>query len=441
MISQRKDTTAQYGTYSTGPYRTTVAQSPDATDQHPIRVVRSVFYAFVFSLPFETIFQGLLEPTTILGALLLLTTLLQPRLFLRWPPKAYFCFLVYLYLFAVFSLLEPSQYRSLSTQSLFVLAQLTVLGWISYCVMRDRHVAARALLTFGAACTVLAIVQVTGLASQVAEGHAEIVRMTAFGFHPNALARILMMGLLAIIGLSFVRGKSLLTTVLVAFPFVALLGVGLIQTGSRGGLLALTIGLMAFVLRPGTTRTKILNTLGILLVVVFIVVATLLSGVMSARFEDTLEDGDLARRERIYPTAFEMFREKPFLGWGPITSTYELGMRLGHPEEETKNPHNLILFGFVTTGLLGSLPLFMGIGFALVGSWKTRHGAHGSLPLAMLVAVLAANMSGLYLFNKLHWLVMAYALASVSYAPLKEYARSGSLLKRVNVTAEGYVSA
>ncbi|HYJ85683.1 MAG TPA: O-antigen ligase family protein [Pyrinomonadaceae bacterium] len=439
MISQQNSTTQQNGKYSTGPYLTTGVEGPDQT-QNAIRIVRWVFYAFVFSLPFETAFEGLLEPTSILGGLLLLTTLLQPGIFLRWPPKAYLCFLVYLYLFAAFTVLEPSQYRSLSIQSLFVLAQLTVLGWIAYCVMRDRHVAARALLTFGAACTVMAIVQVTGVASQVAEGHSEIVRMTAFGFHPNALARLLMLGLLAIIGLSLARRKSLLTSLLVAFPFVALLGVGLIQTGSRGGLLALMMGLMTFVLRPGTTRTKILNTMGILLMVVFIGVATLLSGVMTARFEETLEDGDLARRERIYPAAFEMFQEKPFLGWGPITSTYELGMRLGHPEEETKNPHNLILFGFVTTGLLGSLPLFMGIGLAVIGSWRTRHGAHGSLPLAMLVAVMAANMSGLYLFNKLHWLVMAYAMASVSYVPLKEYARSAARPKRVSVNAESYAS-
>ena len=114
-------------------------------------------------------------------------------------------------------------------------------------------------------------------------------------------------------------------------------------------------------------------------------------------------------------------------------------MRLGHPDEETKNPHNLILFGFVSTGLLGSLPLFIGIGFAVISAWKTRQGPHGSLPLAMLIAVLAANMSGLWLFNKLHWMVMAYAMASVSYAPLKEYALSATRQKRVNVNAEGYV--
>jgi O-antigen ligase len=439
MISQRNPTTQQNGKYSTGQYLTTGVEGPDPT-QYPIRIVRWVFYAFVFSLPYETVFQGWLEPTTILGAVLLSTTLLQPSLFLKWPPKGYVFFLVYLYIFAVFSLVEPSRYRSMSIQSVFVLAQLTVLGWICYCVMRNRQVAARALLTFGAACTVVAILQVSGAASQVAEAHSEVARVTALGFHPNALARLMMMGLLAIIGLSFAHGKSLLKSVLIAFPFVALLGVGLIQTGSRGALLAVSMGLMTLVLRAGTARTKILNSMGILLIAVFILVATLQSGVMTARFEDTLEEGDLARRERIYPIAWEMFQERPFLGWGPITSSHELGMRLAHPEEETKNPHNLILFGFVSTGLLGSLPLFIGIGFAVLSAWKTRHGPHGSLPLAMIIAVLAANMSGLYLFNKLHWLVMAYAMASVSYAPLKEYVLSVTTQKRINVNAEGYVS-
>ena len=307
--------TEQDGNYSSGPYRTLGTEGADLTSQYPIRVVRWVFYAFVFSLPFETAFQGWLEPTTILGAVLLLTTLLQPGLFLRWPPKGFLCFLVYLYIFAAFSFLEPSRYRTLSMLSLFLLAQLTVLGWIAYCVMRDRHVAARALLTFGAACAVLALLQVTGVASRAVEGHSVIVRVTALGFHPNNLARILMLGLLAIIGLSFARKKSLLNSVLIAFPFVALLGVALIQTGSRGGLLALTMGLMTFMVRPGSTRMKVLNTVGIFVIVGFILVATLLSGVMSARFEETLEEGDVARRERIYPTAFEMFQEKPIFGW------------------------------------------------------------------------------------------------------------------------------
>ena len=73
----------------------------------PTRVIRWLFYAFVLLLPFETVGEGWLEPTTIIGGLLFLSTLLQPSLFLRWPPKGFWCFLIYLYLFATLSVLEP----------------------------------------------------------------------------------------------------------------------------------------------------------------------------------------------------------------------------------------------------------------------------------------------------------------------------------------------
>jgi O-antigen ligase len=378
----------------------------------PTRVIRWLFYAFVLSLPFETLGEGWFEPTTILGGLLLLSVLLQPGLFLRWPPKGFWCFIVYLYVFALLSLLEPAGFRTLTLLSVFLLAQLTILGWIGFSLMRDRKTAEWALLTFAGGCVLLSLLQVTGIASRAVDADvAEIVRVTAFGFHPNNLARILMLGMLALVGLTFSRYKSLLRPIFITWPFILLIGVALIQTGSRGGLIALAAGTMTLLLRRGTLMRKVLNGVGLVALLGIFIVVSLQSDIMRARFEETIEEGDVARRERIYPTAFEMFQEKPLLGWGPINSTYELGMRLGHPEEETKNPHNLILFGLVSTGIVGSLPLFIGIGFAAVSAWKTRHGPHGILPLAMLVAVLVANMSGLWLFNKLHWLVMAYTLA------------------------------
>ena len=50
-------------------------------------VVRWLFYGFVFSLPFETVNFGPVEPPMIFGGLLLASALLQPELFLRWPPR------------------------------------------------------------------------------------------------------------------------------------------------------------------------------------------------------------------------------------------------------------------------------------------------------------------------------------------------------------------
>jgi O-antigen ligase len=335
-------------------------------------------------------------------------------LFLRWPPKGFWCFIVYLNVFATLSLLEPSVYRHATLLNVFLLAQLTVLGWIGFCLMRDRQTAERAFLTFGAGCVFLSLLQITGIASRAVDADvATVVRVTAFGFHPNNLARILMLGMLALVGLTFGRSKSLLRPIFLTWPFILLIGVALIQTGSRGGMIAMSAGVMTLVLRRGSVMMKVLNGLGLLALLGVFFFAALQSDIMRLRFEETIEEGDLARRERIYPTAFEMFQEKPLLGWGPINSTFELGMRLGHPEEETKNPHNLILFGLVSTGLLGSVPLFVGLAFCGISAWKTRSGPHGILPLAMFVAVMVANMSGLWLFNKLHWLVMAYALASL----------------------------
>ena len=377
--------------------------------------IRWVFYAFVFSLPFETVNWGIIEPPTILGGLLLLSTLFQPGLFLRWPSKGFWCFVVYLYLFAILGALEFTRYRAELAHHLFLLAQLMILCWIALNLMRDGRVAQTALLMLAVACALLAILQVTGVASRATDVGARVVRVTAFGFHPNNLARILALGLLALLGLTYGRGRSLIRPAYLAWPIIALTGVALVQTGSRGGLLALGAGLMVFMLRGRTLHSKIRNVLGVLLVLGLLTWAGLQSESTRLRFERTFAEGDFARREQIYPSAWQMFQERPLVGWGAVGSTYELGTRLGHPEEETKNPHNLILYALVSTGLLGAIPLLAGIAFAVQTAWKARRGAHGILPLMMIAAVLVANMSGLWLFNKLHWLVMAYALASTHY--------------------------
>ena len=389
-----------------------VRRIPARESSSVIPIIRWVFYAFVFSLPFETVSSGTLEPPTILGSLLLLSGLLQPGLFLRWPPRAFWCFLIYLYLFVALGALEPTQYRQEVIHDVFLLAQLTILCWMAYNLMRDERVAKTTLLMLVIACTLLSILQVTGIASRATDIGAKAERITALGFHPNNLARILTIGLLAIVGLTYGRAKSIVKPRFLIWPLVALIGVAVVQTGSRGGLLALFAGLMVFVLRGGPFLSKLRNVLGIFLVLGFFIWAGFQSESTRIRFEKTLEEGDMARREQIYPSAWQMFQEKPLIGWGAVASSYELGSRLGHPEEETKNPHNLILYALVSTGLLGAIPLLAGITLAVLSAWKARHGSQGFLPLALIVAVLVANMSGLWLFNKLHWLVMAYALAA-----------------------------
>lgn len=394
----------------------------ERSEQHPIRIIRWLFYLFIFSLPFETVGEsiGLIEPPTVVLGILILSILLQPRLFLRWPPKAFWCFIVYIYLFVAWGLTEPAVFRSLFIHDATVLIQLTVLSWLAFNIMRDRETALRGLLALAIACSLLGVMQLSGMAHSTIEAKGSVVRAAAFGLHPNHLARIIVLGMLALVGTLYARQQRSTRLVLIISSCLVMLAAVLLDTGSRGAILALGLALLTFAFRKGSLKKKTLNILGLLLLLGILAFAAFQSDVMRSRFEETIEDGDLARRELIYPTAWGMFKERPLLGWGPVTSVYELGMRLGHPEEEVKNPHNLILYGIVTSGLLGSFPLFLGIGLAVGAAWKARSGPHGMLPLAMVIAVLAANMSGVWLFNKLHWLVMAYAVASLYYKPVTD---------------------
>ena len=141
------------------------------------------------------------------------------------------------------------------------------------------------------------------------------------------------------------------------------------------------------------------------------------SPIMRERFEKA-EEGNLAGREEIFPAAWEMFRQQPLLGWGPISNRYELNSRLRRPQDDsTRDTHNLVLELLTATGLVGAVFFFVGFGLCVASAWRARRGSQGILPLAMLAAVLAGNMSGNYLVYMPYWLVLAYALASASLIP------------------------
>lgn len=104
-----------------------------------------------------------------------------------------------------------------------------------------------------------------------------------------------------------------------------------------------------------------------------------------------------------------MFLDRPVIGWGPVSYGYELGSRTG---VAYRGAHNLYLFLLIETGLVGAVPFFIALGLCLQSAWHNRGGAYGVLPLALLVLMLIANLSGDWLDRKLLWVTLAYALAS-----------------------------
>jgi O-antigen ligase len=376
-------------------------------------IISWAFYAFVFSILFEAFPLGIpLELTQVTGAFLVLAALLQPYLCFRRPPAAFWCFVAYLYVGVLSLALRDALSNGDARWKVAVFAQLILMFWIAYNLMRHQRIARGALLALISSCVVLSVLQMVGLALPTISRRTLVDRFASFGLDPNQMACILSLGLLALISITYGSySNSLLPRVLV-WPLYMLVAATTVQTGSRGGILAFAAGLITLLLRKGTVWEKGRNALIVMLGIGLAILISLQSEVIRYRFDKTVEAGDTTARERIYPAALQAFLEKPLIGWGIETNTNEIEARVGMQNYEHLDAHNLILYVLTSTGLLGTIPFLAGTWLCVRRAWKARGGVYGILPFAMVITLLVADMSASGLHWKHHWLILAYALAS-----------------------------
>ncbi len=379
---------------------------------HPF--IRWALYVFVFSLPFEWPQRSIpVEVTTLTGAVFLLATLIQPaRCFARLP-TALSWFLAALTVFWVSFAVGGAAYPGDAMKAFVLRLQNLLAFWAAYNLMRDDHIATRTWLVFGIACVVLASFTLGGAVNLDEDWVKKSGRVTLFGQNANHAGLILASGALTLVGLTYGRDRKLLRPRLLVWPLLALIGVALVKTGSRGSFLSLTLGLWTFSVGGRTILVKFRNTAVAVFAVVLLAWAAWRLPLMRERFQQ-VEEGNLAGRERIFPAAWGLFLERPLLGWGPAQNKYELARRVPEEFRTWRDTHNLVLELLTSIGVIGALPFLLGTGLCVWGAWKARDGDHGILPLAMVVALLMGNMSGNYIGLKLFWLVLAWAAAAGS---------------------------
>jgi O-antigen ligase len=333
---------------------------------------------------------------------------------------------------AVFGVLEAPQdaeFRAAVITQLFRFSQLLVFFWIAYRLLMFEGVVRSTLLTLAASCVLLAVLQTAGVVT-TETGRAGLERISTFGDNPNIVAAILGAGLLCLVGLAYGRQDMTLKLRILAWLTSGFLLIGIVRTGSRGSLLALVLALIALTVRPSVIAERMKIMLIALLMIVVLAVASYQIDAVRERWEMTYFDRDAAGRQVLLPAAWEMFLEKPTLGWGPVSHAYEMAVRSRKPMGD---PHNLYLWILIETGLVGAIPFFLGLWLCWLGVWRARHGPQGSLPLALFLFVLVINLKGTYLYVKLFWIVMAYALATGSYAIVsaRQYFRPFPIVAKV----------
>lgn len=389
----------------------------------PMLVVRCMFYLFVFSVPLlHTIDVG--EDTRlpkIVGYVFFLSALLQPQVCFRRFHPALWCFVAYIGVYALLGAFQPVVFQDEILERLFSLVQLLVMTWIAFNLMRDQRVIRGALIALVASGVLVALSQVTGLgASEYGGGKlAESSRVSALGQNANLLATMLSLSLIALLSLSYGGIRPPASLRFLNLSVLALLGLSIVLTGSRGGLMALVGGLVIFMIFGTTSQARIRNILVGSMVLGIAILVSLQVEAARMRWEETLTTGNVAHRESLFSASWEMFLESPVIGWGPVQNMYELGWRVRYAgwvfeDQPWRDTHNLVFWILTQAGLFGAIPFFAGIGLCIWAAWKARLGPQGIFPLAIIVALLIANQSGNWIHSKLQWLIFAYVLASAA---------------------------
>jgi O-antigen ligase len=377
-------------------------------------VLQGGLYLLVASIPFEYPERSIpLEIPTLTAAIFLLGTLLHPRRCYGRLPAPALWFGTYLFAFLLSVAMSGEHVPEALAEFVIVLQGVLVFVAAGN-LMQDEKVASRALTTLVGACAIRASLPFLGLGKTSDAVWTGGERISALGQNANSAAMILAAGLVTLIGLTLLRRKSAAGLVLAGLLAI-LLGLAILETGSRGGFAALLGGVLVFALAADTWRQRLRNGVIALLAVTLLILATLRLPVMKNRLADSLTTGNMAGREQLYPALWTMFLERPVFGWGPITNTSELAIRIGERERSNRAAHNLVLELLTASGLVGALPFFFGVWLSVRNAWRARMGRHGVLPLALLGTLFIANMSGDWIASKLLWLVLAYAFVSVRW--------------------------
>jgi O-antigen ligase len=385
------------------------ATARPAVTIHPL--VRWAFYGFVFSLPFEYPNRSFAYEITMLSAAAFLaTTIIQPRACFRAPPAAVWWLFGFLYAFGAAYVAAGGRDPSGTFRMFLLLVLIVLVVWVGGNLLREERIRTGALVVLAMGCVILALLQLSNVANAAGD---EIERATVLGQNSNRTGRMLSLGMLAVIGLAYGRRDRFSWLGKVAWLIIPALGIAILQGGSRGALLALTLALGVFALSGRTFGAQVRNAVLTLLALVLLAWAAIASPLMQERFAKA-EAGNLAGREKIFPAAWSMVRDRPLLGWGPGNNKDELAVRLRLPPQlhASRDTHNLVLEVLTSTGLVGGFFYFMALALCALSAWRARRGSEGLIPAAMMMAMLAGNMSGNYLGYMPYSFVLAYAWAS-----------------------------
>jgi O-antigen ligase len=198
-----------------------------------------------------------------------------------------------------------------------------------------------------------------------------------------------------------------------------LLALGVVMTGSRGGLLAMVITLGAIVVFGAVKRAAAVALVAAATVVVGVVLLINPGGIGQRQLE---LQTDASGRDSIWTIGLHACSEYCLTGagWGSFPTVYATELP-EVPEARilyrgsSFEAHNIFLLVGVEAGVVGLLLLLMALGVALAGALRLPVAMRGP-PVAALLGIVS---SGFFLSNleyKFFWAVLMYVVVAESLA-------------------------
>jgi O-antigen ligase len=209
---------------------------------------------------------------------------------------------------------------------------------------------------------------------------------------------------------------------------VLLLVLGVVMTGSRGGLLATAVVLAAAVFYSTARRGAVL-ALGVAAVALLVVVVTVNPGGIAERqFRDT----DSSGRTDIWTVGLSACSQYCLTGagWGTFPTVYTLTQASAPDAKVLKRgtayePHNIFLLAVVEAGLAGLVLLILGLVTAVLTAHRLPRRMRGP-PMAALLGTIVSSVFLSNLEFKFFWAVLAYVVASSTVAELRSQSSLGA---------------
>ncbi len=240
-------------------------------------------------------------------------------------------------------------------------------------------------------------------------GYEKFDRVAVLESNQNSAARFFSLNIL----LGIIYALNLLKSSIMFRIFAAVSAIvglyALIKTSSRGGLLALSFGVMCIALTAKDMGQKIKYVI-IIGAIAFAAGTVIMSDTLFRyRIYSAINTGETTGRTQIWDVAFSLLPDSLFFGFGTRMHLVTIGEHLGLSQRATHNTFIAVLMG---TGIVGFSLFMFFYGRTFLCAWRSRTVGINRVVFVWFMMAFAGAMSMNMECCKWFFIVMALALAS-----------------------------